>query len=362
MSKIRVLVVDDSAVVRQQVRKWLADAPDIEVAGIASDGRRAVDEVARLQVDLVLLDIEMPGMGGLEALRILREKAPRLPVIIFSSLTQRGGAVTLEALALGASDYVTKPTGLAELRVSPDEVRGQLLAKIRTLAPSRTPGREPAPLPAETRPRRERTDPAGVDVVVIGASTGGPNVLEAIFRELPGSFPVPILLVQHMPPFFTRNLADRLTRISSLRVEEGASGKVPEPGTAWVAPGGHHLTVEREGTSITLHTNEDPPENSCRPAVDVLFRSAAKVYGPRVLAVVLSGMGQDGLEGARHVRAAGGEVVVQDEATSVVWSMPGSVAKAGLAEAVLPAHEIAGELLARVQRGLPQKQTGTNTA
>ncbi len=345
---VRVLVVDDTVVVRRLVSDVLEGDPAIAVAGVAANGRIALQKVPLVAPDLVVLDVEMPVMDGLATLRALRADYPALPVIMFSSLTERGAATTLDALALGASDYVAKPTGAGGLLGAKQQIAAELVPRVKALGggrpdrPAASPPPTPAPAPAGP--------PGRIDAVVVGVSTGGPNALAEVLPALPGDLPVPLLIVQHMPPLFTRSLADRLDKASALRVREGADGAVAAPGTAWVAPGGLHMDVARHGTEVRLRTHEAPPENNCRPAADVLFRAAAAVYGPHVLGVVLTGMGHDGRLGAERIVAAGGRIVVQDEASSVVWGMPGAVAHAGLADAVLPLDRLAGEIAARVRR------------
>jgi two-component system chemotaxis response regulator CheB len=281
---------------------------------------------------------------------------------MFSALTERGAAATLDALALGATDYFTKPTEEGTLDASLAVIREQLIPEIKALCATgcgrRASGaaasasRPPSGLdrPAVVQPPRRPTAPPGpIQVLAIGASTGGPNALAELFRRLPADFPVPIVMVQHMPPLFTRLLAERLTAQFPIRVQEASSGSGLQPGQAWIAPGDHHLIVVRDGLQVRMLLHQDPPENSCRPAVDVLLRSVAKSFGPHSLAVILTGMGQDGLRGCEAIREAGGQILVQDEATSVVWGMPGYVARAGLADRVLPLSLIADEILRRVQ-------------
>jgi two-component system chemotaxis response regulator CheB len=342
--KIRVLVVDDAVVIRRLVADELAADPAIEVVGVAANGKIALAKLPQVSPDLVILDVEMPELDGLATLKELRKTHPKLPVIMFSALTERGAAATLDALALGATDYFAKPAGgLADsLRV----IREELIPEIKALC-----GRTSAPV--AVTPATPPGGPAAgrVDVVAIATSTGGPNALADLFAGLPADLPVPVVLVQHMPPMFTRLLAERLSAQSALRVEEGRPGGALRPGHAWVAPGDHHMVVVREGTEIRVQLHQEPPENSCRPAADVLFRSVARSFGPNVLAVVLTGMGQDGLRGCEAVRAAGGQVIAQDEATSVVWGMPGFVVRAGLADRVLPLAMIAPEVVRRVRAG-----------
>jgi two-component system, chemotaxis family, protein-glutamate methylesterase/glutaminase len=261
-----------------------------------------------------------------------------------------GAAATLEALSRGASDFFAKPGGAGGLEASRKIIRSELIPAIRALCPRKSrvvaasaPAKPPLPRPASATSR--------VDLVAIGASTGGPNALADVFAALPADFPVPIVVVQHMPPKFTQMLAERLTKNSKIPTVEARSGLGLEPGKAWIAPGDHHLVVAREGVGVRTRVHQEPPENSCRPAVDPLLRSVANLYGPNSLAVILTGMGQDGLRGSEAIRAAGGQVLVQDEATSVVWGMPGYVARAGLADKVLPLNLLAGEILRRVRVG-----------
>jgi len=353
MRKIRVLVVDDSAAIRRMLTDILSADPQIEVVGSAPDATIALAKLSQAAPDVVTLDVEMPGVNGLELLAKIRQVAPKLPVIMFSSLTQRAAATTLEALALGATDYVTKPAATGSREASIEQVRAQLLPKIRVLGnalPSNTaPGAaRPASPPQPMRLARARTE--CIDVVAIGASTGGPNALSTLFQEIPATFPVPILIVQHMPPMFTRLLAERLSATCSLHFEEACDGAVLAPGTVWIAPGDFHMRMIREGGKLKVALDRGPPENSCRPAVDVLFRSVAATIGAGSLAVVLTGMGQDGLRGCEAVQAAGGQIIVQDEGTSVVWGMPGFVARAGMAEKILPLAGIAGEVMQRMTR------------
>lgn len=346
MAKIRVLVVDDSALVRRVVTDELGADPAIEVVGTASGGKVALAKLTQLNPDLVTLDVVMPDMDGLAVLTEIRKVYPKLPVIMFSALTVRGANATLDALALGASDYFTKPAGAGGLDESRRVIREELVPAIKALCAPKAAGPPPAPAPAKGSGRFARPKPA--EVVAIGVSTGGPNALVDIFRELPADFAAPILIVQHMPPMFTKLLADRLTAVGRIPVHEAISGTTLMPGQAWIAPGDFHLTVERKGTHVKTLVTQDPPECSCRPAADPLFRTVAKAYGARALGVVLTGMGKDGLRGCEALREAGGRVIAQDEATSVVWGMPGFVVKAGLADRVLPLPQVAAEIVRRV--------------
>jgi two-component system chemotaxis response regulator CheB len=348
MPRIRVLVVDDAVVVRRIVTDVLSADPDIEVVGAAANGRVALEKLPQLAPDLITLDLEMPEMDGLETLVELRKTHPRLPVIMFSTLTERGATSTLDALACGASDYVTKPANVGSVTLAQERIREELIPKIRALCGRVT---RPAVVAAPTRAVARPGLPVRVDVLAIGVSTGGPNALAEVIPALPEEFPVPIVIVQHMPPVFTKFLADRLSASSRLTVREGEEGGALTPGTVWVAPGNHHMTLCPDGTQVRLALNQEAAENSCRPAVDPLFRSVARLYGNRALALVLTGMGQDGLRGAEEIHRAGGQVLVQDEASSVVWGMPGAVAAAGLADLVLPLDRLAGELMQRTAVG-----------
>jgi two-component system chemotaxis response regulator CheB len=338
VSTVRVLVVDDSVVVRRVVTRALADEHGVEVIGAARDGRDALAKIESLRPDVVILDLEMPGMGGLEALPEIRRKHPGLPVIIYSHLTAPAAAATLQALALGATEFALKPRadglGLAE-----QSVRIELLPLIRALVAPKAHASIPAP--------STRAAPTGtVDAVVIAISTGGPNALAALIPRLPDDLPVPVLIVQHMPPLFTRTLAERLDRASTVSVVEAAAGDDVVAGRVYVAPGGHHMALSRSGRRVVVVVHDGPPEHSCRPAADVLFRAAVDVYGGQVLAVVMTGMGHDGLAGARAVHEAGGMVIAQSKPSSVIAGMPGAVADAGLADAVVPLGRL-GSVLTR---------------
>ncbi len=346
MAAIRVLVVDDSVVIRRVVTQLLSEDPALEVVGTAANGRIALAKVDQLAPDVVVLDVDMPEMDGLETLTHLRLKDPELPVIMFSGLTERGADVTLEALFRGALDYVTKPTDFSDTESALAAIRLELIPKIKIVCEpvrSRRRTREPAPPEAAGR----GTGP--VRAVVVAASTGGPAALAAILGGLGGAPPVPVLVVQHMPPVFTRYLAAQLASKTGLAVEEGREGAPVEPGRVWIAPGDHHMLVERTGGEVRLRLDRGPRRNSLRPAADLLFQSAVEVWGAGVLGMVLTGMGRDGLRGAEAIHGAGGSVVVQDESSSVVWGMPGNVVAGGLAHEVLPLDEMGPWLAARLR-------------
>lgn len=362
MSKIKVLVVDDSVVVRRLLSNVLDGDPALEVVGAAANGKIALAKISQVHPDLIVLDVEMPDMNGLETLAEIRKQDKDIPVIMFSALTELGATATLEALALGATDYVTKPHNMKSKEAALQNVREQLIPKIKIFCKQQRLNRAIIEVaendknialkqqikPRFVSPKIGLNIKSQVEIVVVGVSTGGPNALETILRELPTNFRVPIVIVQHMPPVFTKRLAERLTQKCQIRVEEGFTGGILKPGVAWIAPGDYHMMLEKRGFSVQIRTNQEPPENSCRPSVDVLFRSAAKIYGGGVLGVVLTGMGQDGLHGCESIREAGGQVIVQDEASSVVWGMPGIVANSGLANKVVSLKEMAGEIIDRV--------------
>jgi two-component system chemotaxis response regulator CheB len=376
--KYRVLVVDDSVVMRRIVRQALECDPDIEVVAVAANGRIALAMVQQYTLDAITLDIEMPEMDGLQTLRELRARGVCTPVIMFSTLTERGALATLDALAAGADDYVAKPANVGSVQESMMRIRMDVIPKIKalcwkskgrpnTFSPSASPNTAPEspakpPSAIHHSPASPRPADLRVDLVAIGTSTGGPNALAEVIPHLPPDFPVPIVIVQHMPPTFTRFLAERLCAASPLDVHEGIVGAQIHPGQVWIAPGDFHMNLRRDETSVRLGVFQAQPENSCRPSVDVLFRSAAEVFGPNVLAVVMTGMGQDGLRGCELIKQAHGQIIVQDEATSVVWGMPGYVAKAGLADSILPLDEIADEIVRRTNRGRRKQSQSSASA
>lgn len=364
---IRVLITDDSVVLRRLINDVLSGDPDIEVVGTAVNGKNALDKLPTLKPDIMTLDIEMPIMNGLETLVEVRKRDKKLPIIMFSTLTERGAGATLDALERGASDYVTKPANVGSISESMEAVRSQLIPKIKSLTGRHTPppkarpafGGAPPPgaaRPAATGPN-SAAGPSGsaargtgkVDVVAIGVSTGGPDALTQVISALPAGFPVPIVVTQHMPPVFTQLFAQRLDAKSRLRVVEARAGEVLEPGKVLIAPGDFHMRLAKRAATVTAGLDQGPQENYCRPAVDPMFRSVAEVYGGNVLAVIMTGMGHDGYRGAEHILHAGGQLIVQDEATSVVWGMPGAAVQAGLQCDVLPLGSLAEAITSRTQ-------------
>jgi two-component system chemotaxis response regulator CheB len=361
--RIRVLIVDDSVVIRRLVTHALEQDPALEVVGTASNGAIGLQRIPQLNPDVLTLDIEMPDMNGLEMLRQVRRDYPHLRVIMFSTLTERGAAVTLEALTLGAHDYVAKVSNEGSLDRSMARLCGEMVPKIKQFFrfPEAKAGCRAgcasalsclveAPAPLRTIPVFSAFPvSSGIKirprVVVIGVSTGGPTALGAILPTLPADFPLPILVVQHMPPLFTRLLAERLNSTCQLRVEEAQEGSLVEAGKILIAPGDYHMKVLSSGAQIRVVLDQSPHLNSCRPAVDALFRSVGEIYNGAVVAVMLTGMGQDGLRGTEMLKARGASILAQDEASSVVWGMPGAVVTAGLAHRVLPLADMIPEVL-----------------
>jgi two-component system chemotaxis response regulator CheB len=362
--RIRVLVVDDSAVIRRLVTHALEQDPLIEVVGVASNGAIGLQRIPQLNPDVLTLDIEMPEMSGLEMLRSIRRDYPQLRVIMFSTLTERGAAITLEALTLGADDYVTKVSNEGSLDRSLGRLRDEMIPKIKQFF--WLPGQNGAAvMPEQAKvsgagPARQGTTGQGrtvleklrvrPKVVVIGVSTGGPTALGSILPDLPAGFPLPVLVVQHMPPLFTKLLAERLDSTCQLHVEEARQGSPVEAGKILIAPGDFHFKVASNGAGLRVMLDQSPPQNSCRPAVDALFASVGEVYGGAAVAVILTGMGHDGLRGAEILKAHGASILAQDEASSVVWGMPGAVVNAGLADRVLPLDQVVPEIL-RITNG-----------
>ena len=376
MDKVRVLIVDDSAVMRKIISSALQKDPAIEVVAFAANGLQAIEAVKTFSPDVMTLDIEMPEMDGLTALREIRKTNKYLPIIMFSSLTHQGAQAAVMALTAGASDYVGKPaTSAGSVDGAFKVLETELIPKIIGLAKrvksrqareaSSSDGKSPStvpipkvnsvaepikPKPIEVSPVQSVIPVKPVQAVCIGVSTGGPMALMQVFGQISTPLSVSIFIVQHMPPSFTTLLAARLSAAGVMTVKEAEEGEIAVPGTSYIAPGGFHMTLEKSGTKTIIHLNTEAPENSCRPAVDVLFRAAAEVYGGGVLAVMLTGMGYDGLKGCQVIAAKGGQIIAQDEASSVVWGMPGAVVQAGLANAVLPIEKMADEIVFRSRK------------
>jgi two-component system chemotaxis response regulator CheB len=364
-----ILIVDDSAVMRSLLRSVVSSDPGFYVAGTAADGASALSSVDVLKPDLILLDVEMPVMDGLVTLKELRARGHKMPVVMCSSVTKRGARVTLDALAAGASDYVAKPSGQASREEAAKKLAQDLGPKMHALtdpaafgAPGVFAGAFPGAMDGPARgvfqgagavlpiaqPQRSQAITTQPMVLVIGASTGGPAALDILLPALPEDFPLPVMVVQHMPELFTRLFAERLDGRCRLRAKEAVEGDQLIAGTIYVARGNWHMEARSAGQgalNAMVHLTQGLPENHCRPAVDVLFRSAAAVYGSAVLAVVLTGMGSDGMLGSRVIREAGGAVIAQDQASSIVWGMPGAVTNAGLAQRVSPLDAIAPEIM-----------------
>jgi len=356
--RIRVMIVDDAVVVRGLCSRWVGEEPDLEVVAALRTGREAVNQVERAEPDVIVLDVDMPEMDGIAALPLLLEKRRDVVIIMASTLTRRNAEISLKALSLGAADYIPKPESNREVTGSPT-FRRELIEKIRTLglrakrlrlgrvaSPPLQPAAKPAPVTHSGLALRPMplTAPR---VLLIGCSTGGPQALNAIVTRIDSVIErAPVLVTQHMPPTFTAILAEHLARLAKRPVQEAQDGEEINAGQVYIAPGGRHMKVARRDNGHAVIALDDGPLiNFCKPSVDPLFESAAAVWGHKVMALVLTGMGTDGLNGAKAVVAAGGHVMAQDEATSVVWGMPGQVAQAGLASAVLPLDEIGPRLV-----------------
>jgi len=384
---IRVMIVDDAVVVRGLVSRWVDEAPDLKTVASLRTGRDAVEQVSRINPDVVVLDIEMPDMDGLTALPLLLGKKRDLIIIMASTLTRRNAEVSLKALSLGAADYIPKPASNREVTTS-TTFRHDLIEKIRHLGarrkrapadararvPCSVPSAPPAPAAAPSAPARTRfavAEPRGAEarsatpaagyasdfklrpfasvpprVLLIGSSTGGPQALTTLVARIAPVFDrAPVLITQHMPPTFTTILAEHLARASGRNAHEAIDGEPIVAGTVYLAPGGRHMTVTRRNNQPAIALNDGPLVNFCRPAVDPLFDSAAQIWGSAILSVILTGMGSDGMHGAEKVVAAGGSVIAQDEATSVVWGMPGAAAHAGVCAAVLPLDQVGPKIV-----------------
>lgn len=367
--QIRVMIVDDAVVARSMMTRWIDAEPDMSIAAAVRSGREALDQIEAADPDVVLLDVDMPELDGITALPLLLRKQRDLVVIMVSTLTRRSAELSLRALSLGATDYIPKPETTYEAMTSA-AFRRELIDKVRNLGRKRVVAREPAPPlvpdePVSAKPPARhrvaehalrRSEPARIALrpfasvlpraLVIGSSTGGPQALSTVIEKLPAAIDrAPVLITQHMPPTFTTVLAEHLSRVSGRGAHEAEDGEPVLAGGVYVAPGGRHMRVVRNGDLVKIAISDEPPINFCKPSVDPLFTSAAQVWGASALALILTGMGSDGTKGAAEIAAAGGSVIAQDEATSVVWGMPRSVAQAGLCSAVLPLNQIAGKIL-----------------
>ncbi|KLN59039.1 chemotaxis protein CheY [Kiloniella spongiae] len=371
----RIMVVDDSAVIRGLLTRILEGDPQVSVVESVSNGEIAVKRLESQKIDVVVLDIEMPVMDGLTALPKLLQVKPDVQVIMASTLTRKNAEISLKAMRLGAADYIPKPTSSGELTKASD-FKHELVAKVKALGQvARASQKAPLPSAAKTQqgtamPVAQRTKEAAAapsslypskkvtlrkdaitkpDILAIGSSTGGPQALFDVLGNL-GTITQPVVITQHMPATFTALLAEHISRVSSMPSKEGEEGEILKGGHIYLAPGGYHMVFEKQGVNTVVRLNQEPPENFCRPAVDPMLRSLSKIYGSRLLVLILTGMGSDGLRGSEVVTAAGGSVIAQDEQTSVVWGMPGAVATAGLCSAVLPIKEMASNVRQLVMR------------
>lgn len=370
-SLIRVLLADDSSIMRRMIAQSLNSHPDFGIIDSAKDGAEVIAFYKSQKPDVILLDVDMPRVSGLDALRAIRELDQTIPVIMFGKNSPESTVERHTAIEAGATDYVCRPPNAGHIDSVLDYLQKQVVSRLlewgtRSMQNKCQKGSNRAADPEQTLP----PDTTGVQkiyidslttstnvptekqhdtisAVAIGASTGGPNALADLICQLPANIGVPILIVQHMPPLFTQLLAERLDQRSALRVQEGYDGAIVKPGEVWIAPGDEHMTVVRDGNSVILKTDKNPPENANRPAIDVLFRSMANVYGNHCLAVVLTGMGRDGTAGCRVLKECGAEILVQNEASSIVWGMPGSVVASGLADSVLSLQNIAQTIVKR---------------
>lgn len=360
VDRVRVMVVDDSVVARSLAARWLEEQPGFEVVACCRSGQEAVERVATLRPDIALLDVEMPGMDGVEALPLLLKARPGLAVLMNSSYTTRGAELSLRCLALGATDVLAKPS--ADVMKSGDYQR-EFIARVQALADFARRRRGGA---GALRPAVPAAHPVGtmrtlspaaegrqrVECLAVGCSTGGPQALMAFFRAMNGALgDVPVLVTQHMPAGFTAALGEHLTRGAGVNAREARDREPLAPGQVYIAPGGRHLSVQRASSGVIARLEDGPPINFCKPSVDPMFRSASRAYGAGLVAVVLTGMGSDGATAAAAIASAGGRVIAQDEATSVVWGMPGAAAATGACTAVLPLNDIGPRVIRMIERG-----------
>ncbi len=358
----RVVIIEDSAVIRGMEARWLSEDPNFEVVARYANGKIAVDRIHEVDAEIAILDIEMPEMDGLTALPLLLKKVPDLKIIMASTLTVRNADISMQALSLGAVDYVPKPETVRGVSES-SGFRQELLDKLKVLGEAARKSGRPGRGRFVAQPRKsaghvvngnqslQKASAHKPTILAIGSSTGGPQALMKLFTGLRGKINCPIVITQHMPPMFTSIMAEHLHKVSGLPAKEAQDREVIRSGTIYIAPGDYHMTINKSGTQTVINLNQDAPENFCRPAVDPMFRSLAKSYGSRALCVVLTGMGSDGQKGGEHIVKAGGTIIAQDEASSVVWGMPGAVATAGLCSAILPLDKI-GQAVERSFEGV----------
>ena len=364
----RVLVVDDTVTYRLLVKELLTGVPNVEVVGTAPNGKIALSKIEQLRPDLLTLDLEMPVMDGLELLRHLKESNNEVGAIVLSGTSKHGANATMTALELGAFDFVAKPAG-SNSAESSKMLKQQIGPKIEAFARAKkhrtiTHRRHASAPSTATSPRQSvESERAGqtlqsvsshsgqVDVIAVGISTGGPQALNQMLPQLPADLPVPVLLVQHMPPVFTKSLADDLNKRCAITVVEGTDGQEAVPGHVFIAPGGKQMKVVRESTRLKIRITDDPPENNCLPSVDYLFRSVTRVFGPNAVAVIMTGMGTDGAQGCRQMKQRGAKIIAQDEASCVVFGMPRGPVEEGIADLVLPLNDIAAQIVRLARRG-----------
>jgi len=353
----RVMVVDDSAVIRGMMSRWLSEDPAIQIVGTAGNGKIALDSMARYDPEIIILDIEMPVMDGLTALPKFFRINPKVKVLMASTLTKRNAEISMKALSLGASDYVSKPESNRDI-ASSMSFQEEIISKVVNIAAAsrlRNGGKifrgkttlvkkdlMPVGNVGKT-PEKRRFSPGKASILAIGSSTGGPQALLSVLRDL-GSADVPVVITQHMPPTFTAILAKHLTSATEFDCKEAEDGDILEKGKVYLAPGDYHMTVVKKSGQDVISLNQGPQENFCRPSVEPMFRSVTELYGAKVLAVILTGMGHDGLEASRKLVDAGGNLIAQDEKSSVVWGMPGAVSTAGLCSGIYPLDEIGGKI------------------
>lgn len=356
---LKILIVDDSFTYRMILRRVVKGIPDTEIVGMVDDGEQGLEEIRRIKPHVVLLDLLLPGIDGLEVLRRIRQRKLDTDVIMISGMSQDSADLTMKALDLGALDFIAKPAGASSsssLQELTDSLIPLLNVSRQRLAPGKAKralnvpsrqevveARRDAAAPPKAAPKAARLEQ--VQLLAVGCSTGGPGALKQLVATLPAHFPVPIVVVQHMPPAFTASLAQQLDAVAPIKVVEGREGMKLEPGKMIIAPGGYHMVIRGKPDQARVTLDLTPPVHNCRPAVDVMFQSVVKVFGGRLMGLLLTGMGQDGANGCGEIRGAGGHVLVQDEATSVVWGMPGTAASRGFANEILPLPKIGPRVL-----------------